>query len=251
MSEMSESINNLAAALAKAQGQFTNPERNREVEVRTKTGGSYKFRYATLDNILAMARKPLSENGLSVVQTVAGVNGALFLETTLMHASGQWIRTMLPISVEGGGNQALGGAITYAKRYAITAMLGIAADDDDDGNAAEGNTIVAHKDRAPARKDDRQQKPPAKQQGVALSTADGTVMIERASLWLEAFEAEIKAASANGRAAACWDHNREVFDNLHAKAKPEHIGVFESVRQLVDELLDQERDPFTDQQKAA
>lgn len=238
MSEMSESICDLAGALAKAQGQFSNPERNREVEVRTKTGGSYKFRYATLDNILAMARKPLSENGLCVVQTVTGHKGELYLETTLMHASGQWIRTMLPISVEGGGNQALGGAITYAKRYAITAMLGIAADEDDDGNAADGNTIVAHKERQP-RNAAAQQKPPANPLAQFVVTANSM------EAWVTKFQKWVEKAP-----------NLEVVDNLERANKetlqglpePAHNACAEAVERRIAFLS---QAPADDQQQAA
>lgn len=147
-----EQVNEIAAALAKAQGMLTNPERNRTVRVTSrKTGTSYEFSYATLDSIIALIRKPLSDNGLSFTQNFCdGENGKLRLETTLWHTSGQWIRTDIPVIVDGNEAQAFGSAMTYAKRYALTALLGIAADEDDDGNAADGNK-VERKDRNGAR----------------------------------------------------------------------------------------------------
>ena len=148
----SEQINELAAALAKAQGAFPAIEKNREVTVRSEKG-SYKFWYATLDNIVDGIRKPLSENGLSYVQAIIQSDREMLCETMLMHASGQFITTQLPVKYADQKNnaQALGSAITYAKRYALTAMLGIVADEDDDGNAADGNQIEGSQYRkAPA-----------------------------------------------------------------------------------------------------
>lgn len=139
----SEQINELAAALAKAQGAFPSIEKNRTVTVKTKTGGSYKFAYATLDNIVDGIRKPLSENGLSYVQAIITSDREMLCETMLMHSSGQFLTTQLPVKFSSSENnaQALGSAITYAKRYSLTAMLGIVADEDDDANAADGNHI--------------------------------------------------------------------------------------------------------------
>jgi hypothetical protein len=129
------SLGPLVAALAKAQTEFATVTRDKTVTVQTKTGGSYKFSYAPLDTILAAVRGPLSDNGLVLVQTLD--DGALV--TSLLHESGGSIsgRMALP-----GTNdiQGLGSAITYLRRYAIQAVLGIAAEEDDDGNHAAGNT---------------------------------------------------------------------------------------------------------------
>lgn len=138
----SEQINELAGALSKAQGAFPAIEKNREVTVKSEKG-TYKFWYATLDNIVDGIRKPLSENGLSYVQAIVTSDREMLCETMLMHSSGQWLCTALPVKFSDGKNnaQALGSAITYAKRYGLTAMLGIVADEDDDANAADGNHI--------------------------------------------------------------------------------------------------------------
>ena len=124
----------LAAALAKAQAAFPVISRDKEVTVTTKSGGSYKFKYAPLDSILNAVRTPLSSNGLAIVQLLDDGD----LVTMLMHESGARLagRVSLP-SVE--GVQALGSAITYLRRYSIQAILGIAAEEDDDGNHASGN----------------------------------------------------------------------------------------------------------------
>lgn len=144
---MSEQTDALAVALAKAQAAMTTVTRDREVEVRTKTGGTYKFKYATLDAIIEHVRKPLSDNGMWFTQTLENGDGKYKLITTLLHSSGQSLRSETPLLVENAGNQAFGSALTYMRRYALSAMLGIAADDDDDANSADGNTITSSKDR--------------------------------------------------------------------------------------------------------
>ena len=138
----------LAEALAKAQADITSPARNREVTVMKKAGGSYKFRYATLDSIIDHVRPHLTANGLWFVQTLENGDGKYRLVTTLLHASGQSIRSETPILLEKEvDNQVFGSALTYMRRYALTALLGIAADEDDDANTADGNTIKEAKDR--------------------------------------------------------------------------------------------------------
>lgn len=144
--QTSEQIADLAAALAKAQGQFGNVPKNREVTVKTKTGGTYKFKYATLDAIGDSIRKPLADNGLSYIQAVAKTDAGMAIDTRLMHASGQWLQTVTPMKIENDGNQAIGSAITYGRRYALSALLGIVSDDDDDSNASDGNHIEHARD---------------------------------------------------------------------------------------------------------
>jgi len=126
-----DDIGPLAAALAKATTEFATVTRDKTVTVQTKSGGSYSFKYAPLDSVLAAVRGPLSKNGLALVQMLD--EGTL--ETLLIHESGAFLsgRVALP---EGADIQTLGSAITYLRRYAISAILGIATEDDDDGNAA-------------------------------------------------------------------------------------------------------------------
>ncbi len=142
----SEQINEIAAALAKAQGAFQNVSKNREVVVRTKAGATYKFKYATLDAIIEMIRKPLSDNALAFVQSIDKINGSMGVDTRLYHTSGQWMQIFTPMTVDGEGNQALGSAVSYAKRYALSSLLGIASEDDDDANASDGNQVEHARD---------------------------------------------------------------------------------------------------------
>ena len=131
---MSVEMGPLVAALAKAQVQFAPVKRDKTVKVKTKSGQEYSFQYAPLDKILEAVRAPLAANGLAIIQMLD--DGALV--TSLMHESGAIVsgRVDLPETTD---IQALGSAITYLRRYAIQAVLGIAAEDDDDGNRGAGN----------------------------------------------------------------------------------------------------------------
>lgn len=97
-----------------------------------------KNKYLTLDNILNTVRPILTKHGLVIVQALAGE----YLVTTIYHVSGQYIQTDMPFHPMSGNKgtnalQELGGGITYAKRYAISAMLGISVDADDDGQSSK------------------------------------------------------------------------------------------------------------------
>lgn len=131
----SEQINELAAALAKAQAAFGPVKKERTARINSAKG-NYSYRYADLSDVLDSVRKSLAANGLAIVQPITWTDGHAWLATRLIHSSGQWIESVYPL-----GNydrpQEMGSAITYARRYTLTALLGIAADEDDDGNTAQ------------------------------------------------------------------------------------------------------------------
>jgi len=148
----SKDIDQLVKALALAQAKIKAPERNREVKVTPKSGGQgYSFRYATLDHIIEIVREPLTSNGLWFTQILKldQMSSTYILDTRLMHGSGQWIACQTPLLFDGGGNQQFGSALTFMRRYSLTSLLGIAAEEDDDANAADGNTINQVQDRKP------------------------------------------------------------------------------------------------------
>jgi hypothetical protein len=133
---MSEDLGPLAVALSKAQGEFGPITRDKTVTVQKKSGGSYTFAYAPLDQIMNTVRGPLRDNGLTLTQIL----DAEGLVTMLIHESGACLRgvTALP---ETSDVQAFGSAITYLRRYSVVSILGIATEEDDDGNRATGNTV--------------------------------------------------------------------------------------------------------------
>lgn len=131
----SELIKELVTALCKAQGRFGIAEFD-------CTNPHFKSRYASLTSVMNVVRKPLADEGLSIVQIVEETDVGMFLETKLFHSSGQWLTGRMPLFLSKKDMQGLGSAVTYAKRYAIAAMLGVVSDDDDDGNAAVVTTKV-------------------------------------------------------------------------------------------------------------
>ena len=128
--QTSESINELSAALAKAQGEITGA-------LKDSANPFFKSKYADLASCWDACRVPLAKNGLAVIQVPETTENGLTLITTLAHSSGQWIRGSLPVKPKDDTPQAMGSALTYARRYALTAFIGI-AQVDDDGNAASG-----------------------------------------------------------------------------------------------------------------
>lgn len=148
----SEQINELAKALAKAQGMFTGVEKGHTAKVQTKDGGGYVFDFADLAANLDVVRQPLAECGLSYTQWPVQVGASVGVATLLMHESGQWIEYP-PLALHAADTrpQTTGSAITYARRYQLAPILGLAAEADDDGNAASGNqaTIGSRESREP------------------------------------------------------------------------------------------------------
>jgi hypothetical protein len=91
----------------------------------------FKSTYADLTSVWYACREPLTKNGLSVVQTINIHNGENVLVSILGHSSGQWIKSVLPIRPSKPDIQALGSAITYCRRYALAALVGVCPADDD------------------------------------------------------------------------------------------------------------------------
>lgn len=135
--DKSEEIDKLAIALAKFQGSLEQPSLNSEVKVKTKTGLEYKFKYADLSECKRAAKQPLADNELAVCQLI---EDDYSIRTILLHSSGQWISSKVRMPSNTADAQSIGSSITYAKRYAFCAILGIVADDDEDANIANGNT---------------------------------------------------------------------------------------------------------------
>lgn len=128
--QTSDQINELAAALAKAQGEITGA-------LKESANPFFKSKYADLASCWDACRAPLSTNGLSVVQGTQVDGGSLYLITRLLHSSGQWVSSQTPVTPKDDTPQGMGSALTYSRRYALTAMVGV-SQVDDDGNSASG-----------------------------------------------------------------------------------------------------------------
>lgn len=131
--EKSEQINELALALAKAQAEIADPKKSSE-------NPFFNSKYADLATVLAAIRGPFSKNGLSISQAPGeSKDGMISVTTLIMHSSGQWLASTMSIPIGGKKDaQAAGSSITYARRYMLAAMAGI-AQEDDDANLASGN----------------------------------------------------------------------------------------------------------------
>jgi hypothetical protein len=136
MQRSSETIGTIAAALAKAQAQLINPEKSLIGTIRSdQVGGSDRaFRYAPLSSGLDIVRKTLSQHEIATVQTTSidQAAGIVRLSTVLAHASGEWIASDWPVCpiAETDRPQRMGAALTYARRYALFTLVGIAGEDD-------------------------------------------------------------------------------------------------------------------------
>lgn len=132
----------LAAALAKAQGAMGAAQ-------KSATNPHFRSKYADLAAVWDACRKPLSDNGLAVVQQVDSDEHGVTVSTRLIHASGQEIRAHLWLPVAQRTPQAYGSAITYGRRYGLASLVGVVADEDDDGNAASAGRPEARQEAEP------------------------------------------------------------------------------------------------------
>ena len=136
MPRSSESVAALASALAKAQAELVNPEKSLTATIRTDRAGAGErsFRYAPLSSGLDIVRKTLGQHEIATLQTTAvdQTAGMVNLTTTLAHASGEWIASDWPVCpiAETANPQRMGAALTYARRYALFTLVGIAGEDD-------------------------------------------------------------------------------------------------------------------------
>lgn len=155
MNSQSENINELATALSKAQGEMSAPELNKK---------GYNYSYADLNSVWSVCRKPLTNHGLSIIQMGRIIDSKSYLATRLCHVSGQWIESYFSIpepkpSLDKKGKhgemQDLGAFITYLKRYAITAMLGIHGDEDTDCSPPESDKKTYQSDNQSDNQNDR------------------------------------------------------------------------------------------------
>lgn len=126
----SEDISQLALALSQFQGTVPSVLKGKTANV-----GQYKYKYADLADIFNSISKTLMEYELAVVQFFTEEEGRSYIVTTLMHSSGQWVKSYLKVAHHEKIQQ-LGSEITYLRRYALSSLLGIAAEDDDDGAQA-------------------------------------------------------------------------------------------------------------------
>lgn len=131
----SESIKEIATALAKAQGEI-------KPAAKDSDNPHYKSRYADLASVVSACREPLAKHGLSIIQepNTERSDGVVMVRTVslLMHVSGEWVECETAIPCSKADAHGIGSAATYGRRYGYAALVGVVADEDDDGNDAVG-----------------------------------------------------------------------------------------------------------------
>lgn len=157
--ETTQDVADLFGAMAEAQGEFTDVERTLTAKIKSKRegGADYTYDYAPLDEVLKAVRPALSKHGIAVMQFPQTKAGFVLVRTMITHKSGQWMRGDLVVGCNSTDPKDIGSAITYARRYALMAMLGIAPDHDDDGGAEQ----VQPRKAAPPREPDPKASAPA------------------------------------------------------------------------------------------
>lgn len=125
----SESIKEIAAALAKAQGVI-------EGAIKDSANPFFKSKYADLSSVWAAVRGPLSSNGIAVIQSPHVDGARVSVDTLLLHGSGEWVAGTMTATAKDDGPQAVGSTVTYLRRYALQSFAGVAPEDDD-ANAGE------------------------------------------------------------------------------------------------------------------
>jgi ERF superfamily len=167
MPRSSETVAALASALAKAQAELINPEKSLTATIRTgRPGdGERSFRYAPLSSGLDIVRKTLGQHEIATLQTTAidQAAGMINLTTTLAHASGEWIASDWPVCpiAETANPHRMGAALTYARRYALFTLVGIAGEDDLDApDLCDGPILPSAVDRSFTPTDDQSRMPP-------------------------------------------------------------------------------------------
>jgi len=128
--------NALIAALVKTQLEITPPKKD-------KVNPRFKSSYCSLDSIYDACRIPLAKNGLSLTHTVLSDGAKHFLETNLLHVSGERLTGCMPMFIDQMTSQGFASALTYARKYAVCSLLGLPTEEDDDGEAAVKEQVAA------------------------------------------------------------------------------------------------------------
>jgi hypothetical protein len=238
MQRTSETIGTIAAALAKAQAQLINPEKCLVGTIRSDGPGASErlFRYAPLASGLDIVRKTLSQHEIATVQTTSidETAGIVRLSTVLAHASGEWIASDWPVCAisDTAAPHRMGAALTYARRYALFTLVGIAGEDDLDAPDLIAPTTPTPKPERPIEKiKDRLNSGQAQASHQALgnhatktaSTRSGKILEPQASAALrDRLTAELKELNS-AEEAANWAHRVIGAKNSLTAADAEHV----------------------------
>lgn len=206
----------IAEALAKAQSKIEPPEKKRTVDYTDKQGRRIKYKYADLADVIAAVRAPLSDNALSVSHELCYERDRYGMRTVLMHSSGETISSWYPLpdpQKQEIRAQEFGAALTYARRYSLSSIVGIASEEDDDGASAAPtpkpdkippakSDTASKKGQAPSNQGGKIEVPPkqspAKPNNLAPSTAEQQNRIIELAIDRNIPESELNLVLING-----------------------------------------------------
>jgi hypothetical protein len=214
MQRCSETIGAIAGALAKAQAEIANPEKSLTATIRSPfpREAARSFRYASLANGLDLVRKSLGRHEIATVQTTSidEAAGLIRLTTTLAHSSGEWVSSDWPVCpvAETSAPHRMGAALTYARRYALFTLVGIAGEDDldapdleaapkadiDPPNGSAGQALNGHAHAAGVSGNPRR-RPPTIRTATTLAADQSALQRDRLLTELEGLQSSDDAAS--------------------------------------------------------
>jgi len=239
MQRTSETIGTLAAALAKAQLQLTNPEKSLVATIPAEQSGGPEqtFRYAPLSSGLEIVRKTLGDHEIATVQTTSidQAAGIVNLTTVLAHSSGEWIASdwpVCPISDTATPHR-IGAALTYARRYGLFTLVGIAGEDDRDAPDLSAPTNQRPEPERP--RSDRgggDLNGSRRPHGRRFTSAEPPLSLDASAELRNQLIAEISVLVA-GETAATWAHRRLREKNRLTATDPQRVCV--SVGSLLGE----------------
>jgi hypothetical protein len=255
MHRSSESVAALASALAKAQAELINPEKSLTARIRTGRPGEAErsFRYAPLASGLDIVRKTLGQHEIATIQSTAIDKdaGVVNLTTMLAHASGEWIASDWPVCpiAETANPQRMGAALTYARRYALFTLVGIAGEDDLDAPdlcEPAASSPMSAADRGLKERADQSRVPsrgkPGNGRGRALTKVASSEIIdgEQSATLRDRLLAEIGEIPSTERAAS-WA--KEALAAKNKLAVPDAKFVEDTFEQRLSELASAETSP--------
>lgn len=143
----SETIGQIAMALAAAQAEIKNPAKDKTAIIPNKNGGpGFKYTYSDFATALESIRPVLAKHKIAFVQATRWEANLVMLETRLIHESGEWLANDYPVGSI-GDPRTMGSALSYSRRYSLFPMIGVQGEDDDDGEAASQKPIAAPVER--------------------------------------------------------------------------------------------------------
>ena len=193
--ETSETTGAIAAALAKAHLEIENPELD-------GVNPHYKSRFSTLAAVLNAVRKPMAKQGIALMQSVSIAEGRVAVTTSLIHASGEWMRETMAFPIASGANiQQAGSTVSYLRRYSIISLTAIVGDPhaDDDGDADRAEHAERAKQQPPRQRTTRDTFKPERAKGAPPAPAPATETAPVVDSFPDDFEGEVTVVRVNRR----------------------------------------------------